>query len=78
METYESVTTRTDRWYDPIVVGAAVAMLVPFFVYGMVVGWLRDLRNGPHPPCKQTQRGCTDEEIRQLREAWLQKYGTLP
>jgi len=78
MENYESDTIRTDRWHDPIVLCAATAMVVPFFVYGMVAGWIRDLRNGPPPPCKQMSGGYTDEEIVQLREAYLQKYGTLP
>ena len=78
MENCESATTRTAKWHDPIVVGGAVLIVLPFLVYGLFRGMIRDLRRGPTPPCKQMSGGYTDEEIVQLREAYLQKYGTLP
>jgi hypothetical protein len=55
-----------------------VLIVLPFLVYGLFRGMIRDLRRGPPPPCKQMSGGYTDEEIVQLREAYLQKYGTLP
>ena len=78
MENSKLDTTHTSKWHDSLVVLGATLIVIPFFVYGFIYGWIRDLRTGSPPPCKQMSGGYTDEEIVRLREAWLQKYGTLP
>ena len=68
---------RQSKWHDPIVVGLCVFFLVPFFVYGLFVGSIRDLFSKKHKPCQQIKGGLSDEEITKLREIYMKNYNKI-
>jgi hypothetical protein len=65
----KSVPYREPRWHDPIVVGFCILLITPIMFYGLISGFMRELRRGRQPnKCKQIKGGLTDEEIEQLKK----------
>ena len=60
---------RTPKWHDPLVVGFCLLLITPIMFYGMISGYIREIRRGRQPnKCKQIKGGLTDEEISELRK----------